>query len=445
MNEERQVLKNAAIKIVGDRIKEIGTKEELILSNPEASIIGNDNFMVIPGLINAHQHLTGDRLIQSCIPSEIEDTEAIFDWSVPIHALHSPDDDEISATLSLAESARCGITFTVEAGTVAFPEMVLNGFEKVGVGGAIGSWGWDVGNGPYVDSVDGVIERQLQVLEMTKNHSSVKGWVTLVGHNLMSDELLQKASNLAKENSTNLTFHLSPHAGEVSQYLEKTGMRPVTYISELGVLGSHLLIGHAVHIDDSELEVLINSKTAIASSPWAYLKLGQGITKFGKHPEFVSKGGRLALGCDTENAGDTKDILLTARLFSGLMQEAKLGLDKPTAHYALELITIGAAEALGLKEEIGSIETGKRADIVLIDTSGPSWQPMAPDPVMQLIWGASSSDVNSVVAGGKLIVEEKKCKNLDELSLANEAKSKQEKLLKSAGLDPSSYWPVTTY
>ena len=88
MNEERQVLKNAAIKIVGDRIKEIGTKEELILSNPEASIIGNDNFMVIPGLINAHQHLTGDRLIQSCIPSEIEDTEAIFDWSVPIHALH---------------------------------------------------------------------------------------------------------------------------------------------------------------------------------------------------------------------------------------------------------------------------------------------------------------------------------------------------------------------
>ena len=137
--------------------------------------------------------------------------------------------------------------------------------------------------------------------------------------------------------------------------------------------------------------------------------------------------------------------MLTARLFSGLMQEAKLGLDKPTAHYALELITIGAAEALGLKEEIGSIETGKRADIVLIDTSGPSWQPMAPDPVMQLIWGASSSDVNSVVAGGKLIVEDKKCKNLDELSLANEAKSKQEKLLKSAGLDPSSYWPVTTY
>jgi len=445
MNEERQVLKDAAIKIVEDRIIEIGAKEEIMVSNPGASIIGSENFMVIPGLINAHQHLTGDRLVQSCIPSHIEDTEAIFDWSVPIHASHSPDDDEISATLSLAESARCGITFTVEAGTVAFPEMVLRGFETVGVGGAIGSWGWDIGDGPYVDSVDGVLERQLQVMELTKNHPSVKGWVTLVGHDLMSDELIQRASNLAKDNLTNLTFHLSPHAGEVSQYLEKTGMRPVNYISQLGVLGSHLLIGHAVHIDDSELETLINSKTAIASSPWAYLKLGQGVTKFGKHPEFLSKGGRLSLGCDTENAGDSKDLFSTARLFSGLMQEAKLGLDKPTAHYALELITIGGAEALGLEKEIGSIEIGKRADMVLIDTSGPSWQPLAPDPVMQLIWGASSSDVNSVVAGGKLIVEDKKCKNLDESALASEAKSKQENLLKSAGLDPSSYWPVITY
>ena len=445
MDKDRQILKNAAIKIVKDRIVEIGTKKKLIASNPEASVIGSENFMVIPGLINAHQHLTGDRLIQSCIPSSIKDTEAIFDWSVPIHASHSPEDDEISATLSLAESARCGITFTVEAGTVAFPEMVLKGFETVGVGGSIGSWGWDIGDGPYADSTDGVIERQLQVIELTKNHPSVKGWVTLVGHDLMSDDLLQRASNLARDNLTNLTFHLSPHAGEASKYLEKTGMRPVSYINELGVLGSHVLIGHAVHLDNSELETLLHSNTAVASSPWAYLKLGQGITKFGRHPEFLSKGGRLCLGCDTENAGDGKDLLLTARLFAGLMQEAQLEIDKPTAHYALELITIGAAEALGLKEEIGSIEIGKRADIVLIDTSGPSWQPLAPDPVMQLIWGASSSDIDSVIVGGKLIVEGKKCKNFDELGLTDEAKSRQKNLLKSAGLNPRSYWPITAY
>ena len=127
------------------------------------------------------------------------------------------------------------------------------------------------------------------------------------------------------------------------------------------------------------------------------------------------------------------------------MQEAKLELDKPASHYALELITISGAEALGLKEEIGSLETGKRADVVLIDTSGPSWQPSAPDPVKQLIWGANSSDIDSVVAQGKIIVENKKCKTLDELALASEAKARQENLLKSAGLKPTSYWPITNY
>ena len=100
MNEKRQILKDAAVKITGDRITEIGSRENLIASNPWVPIIGSENFMVIPGLINAHQHLTGDRLIQSCIPSFISDTEAIFDWSVPIHASHSQEDDEISATLS---------------------------------------------------------------------------------------------------------------------------------------------------------------------------------------------------------------------------------------------------------------------------------------------------------------------------------------------------------
>ena len=149
--------------------------------------------------------------------------------------------------------------------------MVLRGFETVGGGGTIGSWGWDIGDGPYANSIEGVLERQINVIELTKDHPLVKGWVTLVGHDLMSDQLMQKASNLAKENLTNLTFHLSPHAGDASRYLERTGMRPISYINQLGVLGSHVLIGDAVHIDDAELETLISSKTAIGSCPWAYL------------------------------------------------------------------------------------------------------------------------------------------------------------------------------
>ena len=121
------------------------------------------NRIVLPGFINAHQHLTGDRLVRSAIPDDLAPGESIFTWAVPIHAAHTPDDDELSATASLAEAVGNGITFTVEAGTVAHPDRVLAAFDTVGVGGTLGSWGWDVDGQPWAGSVDEVLDRQRHV------------------------------------------------------------------------------------------------------------------------------------------------------------------------------------------------------------------------------------------------------------------------------------------
>ncbi|MBO60187.1 MAG: hypothetical protein CL440_08305 [Acidimicrobiaceae bacterium] len=89
MNEERQIINDAAIKVTNGRIAEIGKREEILKKNSDLVIHGGDNFLLIPGLINAHQHLTGDRLIRSCIPDSITDNEAIFDWAIPIHEAHT--------------------------------------------------------------------------------------------------------------------------------------------------------------------------------------------------------------------------------------------------------------------------------------------------------------------------------------------------------------------
>ncbi|MEC7898649.1 MAG: amidohydrolase family protein [Actinomycetota bacterium] len=443
MNEERQIINDAAIKVTNGRIAEIGKREEILKKNSDLVIHGGDNFLLIPGLINAHQHLTGDRLIRSCIPDSITDNEAIFDWAIPIHEAHTSEDDEISATLVLAESARNGITFTVEAGTVAHPGSVLKGFENIGVGGTLGSWGWDVGDGPYSGkTVDDVLIRQLDVLELTKEHPSVKGWVTLVGHDLMSDDLLKKASELAIENSTNLTFHLSPNLSDVESYLERTGVRPVLHLKDLGVLGEHLLIAHAVHLDDQELETLINTKTAIASCPWAYLRLGQGVTKLGRHPEFFSRGGSLSLGCDAGNAGDNVDILSSAKLFAGLIQESEIEGMSSASISALELATIEGAKAIGLSNEIGSIEIGKRADIVFIDLEDQAWKPQSPDPVKQLIWSAGTSGIHSVMALGEMVVVEGTCLKIDEEEKFSDLQERQQRLLGDAGLEPRPHWPT---
>ena len=112
-------------------------------------MIGAADSLVTPGYVNGHQHLTGDRLIASCIPEDIDSQRAIFGWALPVHAAHSRDDDELSATLAMVSAALAGITSVVEAGTVAHPEAVAAAAGDVGMRLRLGTWGWDLEGAPF--------------------------------------------------------------------------------------------------------------------------------------------------------------------------------------------------------------------------------------------------------------------------------------------------------
>lgn len=427
-------LAGTAIAVAGERIAAIAPTPVLTATYPNTPVLGGSGFIAIPGLVNAHQHLTGDRLIRSMIPDDLEAGRAVFDWALPAHAAHTPDDDELSATLSLIEAACNGVTFTVEAGTVAHPDRVLVAFDHVGVGGTLGSWGWDVGGGPCAGSVDEVLDRQREVQRLTAGHRRVDGWVTLVGHDLMSDALVAAASELALDSGTGLTFHLSPTAADATSFVTRTGVRPVVHLDRLGVLGRHVLIAHGVHLADDEIDRLLHNDTALAYCPWAYLRLGQGVTRAGRHVEFIRRGGRVALGCDAENAGDAIDVLGVVALAAGLAKDMA---GDPTvfgAHDALHHATLGAAVALGMDHEIGSISVGKRADVVLVDTTGPEWVPRSPDPVLQLVWASDGRSVRHVVASGRIVVRDGEPTLVDRESLNIEAQQRHDRLVRDAGL-----------
>ena len=428
-------LNDVAIAVRGDRIVEIGSATELVARHPDVRTFGGRGRLAIPGLINAHQHLTGDRLIRSMIPDDLPAGDAIFSWAIPAHAAHTGDDDELSATLSLVEAVCNGITFTVEAGTVAHPERVLAGFDAVGVGGTLGSWGWDVAGEPWAGSVDEVLDRQRQVLALTQGHPSVAGWVTLVGHDLMSDELAVAASDLARTHHTAMTFHLSPSGSDTASYVARTGRAPAVHLAELGVLGPHVLIGHGVHLDDDEMVRLLATETAIAYCPWAYLRLGQGVTRAGRHIEYIRRGGRVALGCDSENAGDAIDILRVAALAAGLAKDMTMDPTVFGARDALHHATLGAARAIGRADDLGSLAVGKRADIVLIDTTGPEWVPASPDPFLQLVWASDGRAVSDVVVGGRIVVRDREPTMVDRSALALHAAERHRRLVRDAGLE----------
>jgi 5-methylthioadenosine/S-adenosylhomocysteine deaminase len=267
----------------------------------------------------------------------------------------------------------------------------------------------------------------------------VEGWVTLVGHDLMSDELVEGASELARRRGVGLTFHLSPHAGDPASYLARTGMRPVAHLARLGVLGPHVLIAHAVHLDAVELDLLLATDTAVVSCPWAYLRLAQGFVGANRHGELVTRGGRLALGCDAENAGDAVDILRTAALFVGLVRDRAADPFVMTAHDALALATIDGARAIGKGDVIGSLEPGKQADVVVHSTRGPQFVPRGTDAVRQLVWASDGRSVADVLVAGRQVVRDGRCVSVDLDGLREEAARRRDRLL---GAHARSLGPV---
>ena len=208
-----------------------------------------------------------------------------------------------------------------------------------------------------------------------------------------------------------------------------------------GLLGRHLLLAHGVWLDDEEIDALLVSGTALAYCPWAYLRLGQGTSRMGRHAEIVRRGGRVALGCDASNAGDMVALLRAAALAAGLAKDAAIDPTLFGAHGALEMATIGGAEAVGMGGEIGSLEVGKRADLVVHDASGAAFAPDG-DVALQLIWSTDGRSVRDVIVAGRQVVRDGRCITVDEAALCDEAARASRALFRRAGISPPHRWPV---
>ncbi|HEV8298545.1 MAG TPA: amidohydrolase family protein [Acidimicrobiales bacterium] len=440
MDALRRVLVGGAIVVAGGRILAVGRTSEMRARWPGVIEVDARGGVVTPGLVNAHQHITGDPLARSCTPDDLEPGRAIFEWSVPLHAGHTGDDDELSAQLTSAESALNGVTTIVEAGTISHPDRVAAGVRRVGVRATIGTWGWDIEAAPFAAPAAEVLDRQRAVLDALPPGDLVTGWVTLVGHGLASDELLAGAAELARARGAGMTMHLSPTSSDPEVYLARHGRRPVSHLDTLGVLGPHLLLAHGVWFDDAEIDAVLGSGTAIAYCPWAYLRHGQGTTGQGRHAEMFLRGGRIALGCDATNAGDQFDILRVAALAAGLAKDTRVDPTWFGAHEALEMATIRGAEAIGMVDDIGSLEPGKYADIVIHDADAPAWNPRG-ETALQLLWSADGRTVRDVFVGGRAVVRDGRCVNVDLGALHREAALAAPALLARSGIKLEHRWP----
>lgn len=442
MDQDRTIYADGAVAIRDGAIVAVGTTTELGRRFPDAARHDGRDTMTTPGYVNGHQHLTGDPLTRSCIPDNLPPGGSIFTWSVPVHGAHQPPDDELTAMATTLEGLLNGVTTSIEAGTIAHLGPAVAGISAVGGRAAVGPWAWDSEGLPFAAPVDETLDRLRDNLDAYPVGGRIEGWVTLVGHDLCSDELLSAATDLARERGTSLTMHLSPTSSDPESYLRRTGRRPVEHLRTLGVLGPHLLLAHGVWLDDDEIDLVLEHDVAIAFCPWAYLRMGQGVCTNGRHAEISKRGGRIALGCDASNAGDQVDILRTAALAAGLAKDARIDGTWFGAHEAFEWATINGAQAVGMGDRVGSIEVGKRADLVLHDVSDFRWIPDG-DPALQLVWGTDGRSVRDVFVDGEQVVSDGRSTQIDEAELAREVVNASRAVLSRAGIDEVPIrWPV---
>jgi len=427
----RRILPDHGIAIADGAIAEIAASAAIRARHPGVPALDASGCLVTPGLVNAHQHCTADPLVRSVIPDGIGSAEAIFGWAAPLHAALTAEDDELAALLTAVESLRYGTTMLVEAGTVAHPDRLAAGLRRAGIRAAIGRWGWDAPGLPFSAGAPEVLRLQEEMLRAFPKGGTIQAMVTLVGHDLVSDALLAGAADLARSHGAGLGFHMSPTEADVAGYRARSGRRPIEHLAHLGVLGPHLLLAHAVWMDESEAERLLESRSAVAYCPWAYLRLAQGVTHAGRHAGLIARGGRIALGCDSANAGDLPDMHRAAALAVGLARDMTME-TAITAADGLDLVTLRGAEAIGMADRIGSIETGKRADLVVHDCGMP-WHPAA-SAARMLVWGTDGRSVRDVLVDGRVVVRNGRSTLVDEGALARRAGEAGAALLKRSGI-----------
>jgi cytosine/adenosine deaminase-related metal-dependent hydrolase len=445
MNDRRDVIRDGAVAVRGDQIVDVGKRVDLEAKYSAARVVGGDHFVVTPGLVNTHIHITGEPLTRGYVPDDTPFEENVFMWLCPLYSVYTAAEERLSGQLAAVEMLKSGTTTFLEAGTIRFLDEVLDGLVEVGIRGRVGRWVWDLPPEPDVyqqttDQAIAFLEHQLTAHKSLAN-GRLGASSILVGHTTCSDPLWRAARELADEHGTGMSFHMSPAKLDPEGFVAEFGQRPMIHLAELGVLGPDVAMTHCVQVDDQELAVMAEAGVSVAHCPTTALKVSYGVTQVGKMPEMVMSGINVGIGTDGNNASNYSDLMRATYLVAGLFKDARQDPQMFPAEKAYEMATLNGARAMGMEDRIGSLEVGKRADVVVHDTDRPEWRPLL-NVMNQLVWSADGRGVHTVIVDGAVVVEDGRMTTVDEEALYAAAQEAGEAITARSGLPDKAKFPV---
>lgn len=385
---------------------------------------------VIPGFVQTHIHLC-----QTIFRGAADDL-ALIDWLKkrvwPMEAAHSATSIAASARLGIAELIKGGTTCALTMETVNHTAEVFKVVEESGFRATVGKCMMDKGDevpAALHEQTARSIDESLALLDAWHGKADGRIRYCFAPRFAISctRELLEKVARLARERGVMIHTHASENRTECELVESDTGLRNIAYLDSLGLTGPHIALAHCVHLSDDEIDTLSNTRTNVVHCPSSNLKLGSGIAPIAK---LLDRAVSVSLGADGAACNNRLDMFTEMRS-AALLQKVLHGPEVLPADRVLQMATIDGAKALGLDAEIGSLETGKRADVAIVRMDRLHMTPAA-EVISTLVYAAEATDVDTVVVDGQFVMRERKLLTLDEADVVARANAEAKELMKRA-------------
>lgn len=421
MNEDRTVFEQGLVAVKGNKIVAV-TNGKDVEDYHAKTTIDADGDIVMPGLINTHTHvsMTVFRSLADDVPDRLH--RYIF----PLEKkLVSRDMVRIGAQLGNVEMVKGGVT--TYADMYYFEDEVAKTVDKIGMRAILGE---SVIKFPVADAANAEegIQYALNFIEEYKDHPRITPAFAPHAPYTNTTEILQKITKLSLEHDVPVMIHLAESDRENEVIAERSGGKsPVAYMADIGALTPNLIGAHVINVDDNDIALLKKHDVGVAHNMSANIKSAKGVAPVIKMQE---QGIRVGLGTDGPMSGNT---LSTIDEFNQVAKVHKLVNHDRAAMPPLnviEMATIGAARALHMEDTIGSLENGKLADIIVIDTKAPNMVPVY-NPYSALVYSAYATNVKHTIVDGKVLMEDRNMLTVDETAIRKEALEFADKVRKT--------------
>lgn len=449
MNAQRQIFTHGAVAVTGKNIVAVGKTPDIVSQYPEKRRIDCNGNILMPGLIDTHVH-QAQAMIRGCA-----DDLSLIDWLTKrvwvMQGNYTAEDGKASAAL-------CNLEM-IKSGTTAFIECMLA--ERYGIDGvvdtilqsglraAVGKIIMDLPSYAKAQGVmhPGMVENGEESVRNTlaaydrwngAGDGRIQIWFGPRTPGGVTPSIYDQISKLAAERGMGITIHLSEVKDDIDYAVSQGFRTPAEFAAAHGLLGPRTVLAHFVWSNESDWELLAKTGTHVSHNPASNSKTATGIAPvYG----MLQAGVNVTLGCDGGPSNNTYDLIRDMRMASYL---ACLREKDPTvvpAEDILEMATIRGARAMGLEDQIGSIEVGKRADFIVIDMDKPHLTPCF-DPISTIAYAVHGSDVDTVVVDGKILMQNRKVQTLDEEAVVADARIRAMQVAQRAGLAIKPKWPV---